>query len=313
MKQRVIALVTLPLLLLVHALTGTADGSVVIDRVVAVVNEEIITMSDLEREVREAQQKDAAVNNSMMLEELINRKLQLSAAKRAGLDATDKEVADAIEDIKRRNSWNAKQFEAALAGEGLTVEQYRSELKENITISRIRDKHVRAGLSVEDAEVRRYYELNSGNYALPQEIRVRQIFIRLPENAPAAELRAIEEKANRAAARAKAGENFVALVKELSEGPSARLEGDLGYIQRDHALPEIDGATRGLQSGGIAGPLRTNSGFHIIRLEDVRTPVKPLDQVRDEIANSLYMQKMENNYRVWLQTLRNESHVENRL
>jgi len=313
MKQNLITLITLPLLLLAHALTGTADGSVVIDRVVAVVNEEIITMSDLEREVREAQQKDAAVNNSMMLEELINRKLQLSAAKRAGLDATDKEVADAIEDIKRRNSWNTKQFEAALAAEGLTVEQYRSELKENITISRIRDKSVRAGLSVDEAEVRRYYELNSGAYALPQEIRVRQIFIRLPENAPAAEIRVIEEKATRIAARAKSGENFVALVKELSEGPSARLEGDLGYIQRDHALPEIDLAPRTLQPGGIAGPLRTNSGFHIIRLEDVRTPVKPLDQVREEIANSLYQQKMENNYRVWLQTLRNESHVENRL
>lgn len=313
MKQNLIALLTLPLLLLAHALAGTADGSVVIDRVVAVVNEEIITMSDLEREVREARQKDAAVNNSMMLEELINRKLQLSAAKRAGLDATDKEVAGAVEDIKRKNSWNAKQFEAALAGEGLTLEQYRGELKENIAISRVRDKYVRAGLSLEEAEVRRYYELNSGNYALPQEIRVRQIFIRVPENAPAADIKAIEEKANLAAARARSGENFVALVKELSEGPSARLEGDLGYIRRDHALPEIDKATRTLQPGGIAGPLRTNSGFHIIRLEDVRTPVKPLDQVRDEISNSLYMQKMENNYRVWLQTLRSESHVENRL
>ncbi len=295
-----------------QSLTGLAAGSVVIDRVVAVVNEEIITLSDLQREAT-LKKTDAGHDERLLLEDMIDRKLQMGAAKRAGMDVTDKELTDAVADIMKRNSFDTKQFEAALAKEGLTLDQYKIELREQMTISRVFNKFVRAGLAVDEAEARAYYSRNSQNYALPEEIRVRQLFFRVPDNAKAAEAEAVKEKAAEALARVQKGEDFVRLVKELSERENASHDGDLGFLQRDQLVPEIAEAVKTLKPGELAGPLRFGGGFHLIRLEEVRTPTRPFEKVKDDILKALYEEKLENTYRTWLQTLRSDTHIENRL
>jgi peptidyl-prolyl cis-trans isomerase SurA len=299
-------------ILLSYGMQNIAGGSVVVDRVVAVVNDDIITLSDLQREVA-LKKSEALRDDRLVLEDMIDRKLQMAAAKRAGMDVTDKELSDAVADIMKRNSMDTKQFEAALAKEGITLEQYRNELREQMTLSRTFNKFVRSGLAVNDAEVRAYYDRDIKSYALPEEIRVRQIFFRLPENAAPARVAEVREKATAALARAKKGEDFVRLVKELSESEDAALGGDLGFIQRDQAVPEIEEATRSLKPGELAGPIQFAGGLHIIRLEEIRSPVKPFEKVKDEITKMLYEQRLENTYRTWLQTLRSDSNIENRL
>ncbi len=284
---------------------------VVVDRVVAVVNDEIITLSDLQRE--DVKKRAASRDEHLLLEDLIDRKLQMAAAKRSGVDVTDPELAEALADIMKRNSMDRKQFDAELAKDGLTFEQYRSELREQITLSRVYNKYVRSGLVLDEAELRAYYERNQKAYAQPEEIRVRQLFIKLPENATTAQTDAARERARKAYERARSGEDFVGLVRELSESENAVEGGDLGFMRRDHALPEIEQATRSLKPGEVAGPLTFAGGIHIIRLEEVRTPVTPFDKVKDEIQAALYQQKLDNTYRTWLQTLRSDSHIENRL
>jgi len=312
MKRAILSLIAVLGTLFIYSLQSTASGSVVVDRVVAVVNGEIITMSDLQRE--EALKKaDGKKEERLLLEDMIDRKLQMTAAKRAGMDVTDKELADAIEDIMKRNSMDSKQFESALAKEGLTLEQYKAELREQMTLSRVYNKYVRSGLAVDEAEVRAYYEKNKKSYSQPEEIRVRQIFFRLPENATPAQNAAVKEKALAALERAKKGEDFIRLVKELSESENAEQGGDLGFMQRDQVIPEIEEAARTLKPGEIAGPLQCAGGFHVIRLEEIRVQVKSFEKVKDEIAKMLFEQKMENTYRTWLQTLRSDSLIENRL
>ena len=292
-------------------LPRSTGASVVVDRVVAVVNDEIITLSDLQRE--DQKKGGAARNEHMVLEDLIDRKLQLAAAKRSGVDVTDPELAEALTEIMKRNSMDRKQFDVELAKDGLTYNEYRSELREQITLSRVFNKYVRSGLILDEAELRAYYERNQKLYAQPEEIRVRQIFIRQPDNETPSQAAAVKERARTAYERARKGEDFVSLVRELSESENAAAGGDLGFMRRDHALPEIEQATRSLKPGEIAGPLPFASGYHIIRLEEVRTPVTPFDRVKDEIQSTLYQQKLENTYRTWLQTLRSDSHIENRL
>lgn len=289
-----------------------AHAMVVVDRVVAVVNDDIITLSDLQRE-ESVKKSGIGQNEHLLLEDMIDRKLQMAAAKRSGMDVTDKELADSIADIMKRNGFDRTQFEAALSREGLSFEQYREELREQMTISRVFNKYVRSGLAVDEREIRAYYDRNTGAYALPEEIRVRHIFLKLPEKATPAQDAAIKAQALAALERARKGENFISLVRELSESESASADGDLGFMQRQHALPEIEQATQSLKPGEIAGPLQCAGGYHIIRLEEVRTQIKPFEKVRDEISNSLFQQKMENTYRSWLQTLRSDSHIENRL
>lgn len=289
-----------------------AAALAVVDRVVAIVNEDIITLSDLQREAA-LKKNEGVPDERTLLEDMINRKLQMTAAKRSGMDVTDKELADAMADIMKRNSLDAKQLEAALAKEGMTLDQYRSELREQMTMSRVFNKFVRAGLAVDEAEARAFYERNSRNYALPEEIRIRQILFPLSDTAASDQVASIKAKAEQVYDRAMKGEDFVRLVRENTKGSAGPADGDLGFIKREDVLPEIEAAVRTLKPGEIAGPLRSSGGFRIVRLEEVRTPVKRFESVKEEITNSLYQQKLENTYRSWLQTLRSDSHIENRL
>jgi peptidyl-prolyl cis-trans isomerase SurA len=310
MKKYLVTGLSLFIMLLSLGIRGAASGSVVVDRVVAVVNDEIITMSDLQRE---GAKKTGLTDERLILEDMIDRKLQIAAAKRTGMDVTDKELNDTVADIMKRNSMDGRQFEAALAKEGLTLEQYKAELREQLTLSRVFNKYVRSGIAVDEAEMRAYYERNSKSFSLPEEIRVRHIFLRLHDKAAPAQQKAVRDKARSVYDLAKKGENFAGLVKKYSDADTAAQDGDLGFLQRGNAIPEIEEAARTLKPGEIAGPLQGGGGYHIIRVEDVRTPIKPYDKVKDEIAKTLYEQKMENSYRSWLQTLRSESHIENRL
>jgi peptidyl-prolyl cis-trans isomerase SurA len=312
MRNYILSLAAILALLLPTSLQKTANGSVVVDRVVAVVNDEIITMSDLQREemLRKSAEK---LDERMLLEDMIDRKLQMAAAKRTGMDVTDKELADAIADIMKRNSLDTSQFEAALRKDGLTLDQYKTELREQMTLSRMFNKYVRSGIAVDEAEARAYYERNLASFSLPEEVRVRQVFFPLPENATSDQIAAVKSRAQSVYERAKNGDDFNRLVRENSSGATSTQDGDLGFMQREHLIPEIEAAARNLKPGEIAGPLLCAGGFHIIRLEEVRTPVKPFEKVKDEIVNTLYQQKVENTYRSWLQTLRSDSNIENRL
>lgn len=291
---------------------NTTGASVVVDRVIAVVNNEIITLSDLEREelLRKSEGKQ---DDRQVLEDMINRKLQMAEAKRAGLDVTDKELADALADIMKRNNLDGKQFDAALTKEGLTLDQYKAELREQMTLSRVFNKYVRSGVAIDEAEARAFYQNNIKTYSLPEEIRVRQIFFRVPDDATPEQVAPIRARAEAAYARAKKGEDFVRLVKDLSESENAAQGGDLGFMQRDQAIPEIQEAVKTLKPGEISTPFQCAGGFHVIRLEEILTPARPFEKVKDEIMKTLYEQKIENTYRGWLQTLRSDSHIENRL
>jgi len=298
-------------LLLSISLEGPASGSVILDRVVAVVNNEIITLSDLQRE--EALKKgNANTDERQLLEDMIDRKLQLDAAKRVGMDVTDKELADAIADIMKRNSLDTKKFEEALVKEGLTLEQYKTELREQMTLSRMVGKYVRAGIAVDEAEVRAYYDRNRTSYTMPEEVRLRQIYFPLPDNATPDQIADTKSQALAECERAKKGEDFLQLVREHSQGAESP-DGDLGFMERQNMQPEIEEAARGLKAGEIAGPILCGGGFHIIRMEEARVQVKPFEKVKEEIMNTLYQQKMDNSYRSWLQSLRSDANIENRL
>ncbi len=312
MKKYIILILSAFAILAVSGIEGMASGSVVVDRVVAVVNDEIITLSDLQREEK-LKKVDVKKDERLLLEDMIDRKLQMAAAKRAGIDVTDKELDDAIAYIMKRDALDRAKFEAALSKEGLTVDQYKTDLREDMTLSRVISKFGGPTPVVGEAEARAYYERNIKSYLMPEEIRIRQIFYKLPENATPAEIAAIQGKAMAAYARAKKGEDFESLVNELSDDETVANGGDLGFMQRDQVIPEIEEATRGLTPGGIAGPIKCAGGFHIIKLEEIRRPVKPFEKVKDDITKMLFKQKMEISYRTLLQTLRSDSHIENLL
>ena len=310
LKCRPLAAGAAVLLLLAAGVSSGADKTVVIDRVVAVVNDEVITLSDLQREM--AKRTDVK-DEKLMLEDMIDRKLQTAAAKRNGMDVTDNEVAEAVADIKKRNNLDDERFAAALAKEGLTVDQYRSDLREQMTLSRLFNKFVRSGVAVDEQEARAYYERNPDQYALPEEVRVRILLVKAPPRPSEEQTAAARKQAEDLLDRIRQGEDFIGLIRRHSDSPTAKQDGDLGFIPRGHALPEIEEATRNRKPGEYAGPVRTEEGYLLLRVEELRSAAVPFEKVKDEISKLLYEQKMELAYRTWLQTLRSESHIENRL
>jgi len=298
------------MLFLMTGIASGAGGAVVIDRVVAVVNDEVITMSDLYRE--KAKRTDVK-DEKLVLEDMIDRKLQMAAAKRNGMDVSAQELSEAIADIKKRNNLGERQFEEALAKEGLTVEQYGSDLREQMTLSRLFNKYVRSGVAVDEQEARSYYERNAGQFALPEEVRVRLLLVKTPPQATADQVEAARIRADELRERLRQGEDLIGLIRQYSDSPTAKQDGDLGFIPRGHAIPEIEEASRLLKPGEYAGPFRTEEGYLIIRVEEIRTPAMPFEKVKDEIVKILFEQKTEVTYRAWLQTLRSDSHIENRL
>jgi len=133
------------------------------------------------------------------------------------------------------------------------------------------------------------------------------------EQASPAEVAAAREQSESLMARIRKGEDFIRLIREYSGSPTAAQDGDLGFLPRGTAIPEIEAVTKDLKPGEYAGPVRVGDGFHILRVEEIRTPVMPFEKVKDEIQKLLFEQKMENTYRTFLQTLRSEAHIENRL
>ncbi len=146
-------------------------------------------------------------------------------------------------------------------------------------------------MNVDEAEARAFYQNNPKTYSLPEEIRVRQIFLPLPDKATPDQAAAIKEKAQSVYARVQKGEDFIRLVREVSQGATASQDGDLGFMRREDALPEIVEAARALKPGDSSSPFLCAGGYNIIKLEEVRTPVKPFEKVKDEIMKTLYEQK----------------------
>jgi len=285
-------------------LSAAAGAGVVLDRIVAVVNSEAVTWSELYREMEfelsrqmkalSAEEKRAAfkASESAILERMIDLKLQLQEAEKQGITVSDDDIRNAIEGIKGKYSMDDEAFSAALRAEGFTLGQYREKLREQVAITRLVDREVRNRIVVTDQEVADYVKVNGARF------RLRQIFFRAREGAGDEVARRISE----VQARLGAGEDFASVARELSEGPMAADGGDLGMVDREHLAPEFQKALEGMKSGDVSEPFRTARGVHIIKLEGSSDPRDAMLQERFEAA-----------YRSWLKGLRERSFIDVRL
>jgi peptidyl-prolyl cis-trans isomerase SurA len=276
-----------------------AGAGILLDRVVAVVNDEAITWSELygamefemARNMKSlsVEQKKAVFeeNESAFLEQMINVKLQLQEAKRLGITAGDREVDAAIEGIKAKYSLSDEQFEEAIAGEGMEMQQYREKLREQLVINKVLDVRVRSKLLAPD-------EGQEDGASDDAYLRLRQIFIAKGPGAA--------EKAEAVMAELEAGADFVELVGKYSEGPLAASGGDLGRVQKSSMVREFASAISGLGAGEVAGPFETSRGIHIVRVEENT-------DMEDEAAERRFMEA----YSDWLRSLREKSFIEIRL
>lgn len=255
-----------------------ADAKIV-EMIAAKVNGEIITQSELENELEtvreqvkkvyppEEQGNALKVEQKKMLNLLIENKLILQNAKKAGVDVTPAEVNRYLEEAMsnmKKNFPDEKTFEAALAERQTNLNElrrmYRSRIEEELVIQRYVEQEVKSKLEVSEKEVEDYFEKQK------EELRAKHILLKT------------EEEANSVLNELKSGRDFDELAREKSTGPSAEKGGDLGYFRKGDMLPEFEEKVFQMNKGEIAGPVKTQFGYHVIKLEDRRT-IEPGERI----------------------------------
>jgi peptidyl-prolyl cis-trans isomerase SurA len=279
------------------------------DRIIAVVNSDLIMLSDLKREVASQQERikrqhqgdDLAqrvkIAEYMAITKMIERKLQLQEAKAKKVEVSDQEVSHALEQMKQQGS----------ALDPSNPQSTRT-VRDQLMLLKVVDREVRGNVMVGDSEMKRYYDRHRDRFALPEEYLLSQIFVqrRSPEETADA-----LTKARHAMDELKRGEKFEDVALQYSDAPNAVQGGRLGLVRQGELLPAIERAIAALVPGGISDIIENADGFHIIRLDEKKPKeFRSFEQVRYEIQGLVYEQKNEDMFQSWLTDLKNKAYID---
>jgi peptidyl-prolyl cis-trans isomerase SurA len=256
-----------------------SSTGVALDRVVAIVNEGIVLQSQLDTQttliedrLREqgSQLPPADVIRQQVLERLILQEIQIQRAGRLGVQVPDEMLNEALRDVAQRNNIPFEQMPAALEAQGIDYATYREEMRREIMLSMLRQRDVFPRIYVSPRELDQALERDASQAGVNTEFDVSHILLSLPESATAEEMAKVEDLARDIRRRADQGEDFGQLALAYSKAQSALERGKLGW-RRLGQLPQfIADLVAQLQPGQVSDPVRTPTGFHLVRLDGTR-------------------------------------------
>jgi peptidyl-prolyl cis-trans isomerase SurA len=256
-----------------------SDAGELLDGIAAIVNDGVVLKSELDLEVERIVERLRAqgtqlpppqVLREQVLERLVIQRIQLQRAQRANIDVSDETLNQALANIAERNNTTLADLPRLLAAEGVDYASYRADLRNQIALDQLRQKEVVGRIGVSPREVDEYLARQAGKEGLNQEFLLAQILVAVPPSAGADQLRAAEEKINDLARRIAAGEDFAQLAVAYSDGQQALEGGSLGW-RKGSELPSLFAEVApGLAKGQVSPPLRSSSGFHLVKLDDRR-------------------------------------------
>lgn len=299
-----------------------ATAQQILDGIAAVVNDDIITISEVREAMAfEAEQLRQRYRGEMLqektrelyqntLQPLIDLQLQLAQAKKLNLQASEEDVNFHMERLKEDNRLSDAQLQDMLQSRGMTMESYRKQIRESLLVSKVVNAEVRSRLVILETELQEAYEQHQSQYRVAGELTVSHILFLVPEGAAAEPEKRVKAKAAEVLQQLRDGRDFAALAREYSEGPSAERDGLLGTFRTGELLPGFEEAVAGLQPGDISDLVRTQVGWHIIRLESRKAGGhQPFEEVREELRAELSRTKTEKKYMEWLESLRQQSYI----
>jgi len=261
--------------LLTHAALA-ADGPVEVDRIVAVVNSEVITRSELRQRVEQVTRQlsrqgtplpSADVLERQVLERQIMERLQIQLAGETSLRVDDLALERAIGRIADNNKLSMTDFRVALERDGITWERFREEVRSEMLLSRVREREVESRIVISDAEVNNFLA-NPESAAGQEEYELAHILFRAPEGATPEQLARLRAKAEDVAARVARGEPFDKLAASYSDAPDALSGGNLGWRSAERLPGLFADAVARLKPGEMSPVLRSAAGFHLVKLMD---------------------------------------------
>ncbi len=256
--------------------TGSSRSA---EHIVVLVNSEPITSGDVRARLARIEPPAGVSRDELarqVLERLIVEKTQLQWAAETGLKVDDNAVNDAEENVARQNSLTVAQLHQRLTSIGLTPASFRANLRNELLLQRVREREVDNRIRISEQDIDAYLREHQGN-ADPARITLHlaQVLVAVPENASTAEVNRLRQRAEEAARRARAGEDFSALVQALSDSQDKQLGGSLGVRSADRYPSLFVDATRNLKAGDVSDPVRSGAGFHVLKVLEKRNAKLP--------------------------------------
>jgi peptidyl-prolyl cis-trans isomerase SurA len=251
-----------------------------VDRIVAIVDKDVVTMTELQARVAAAERElrrqgtalpDRKVLERQVLEQLILQKAQLRLAKNIGIQVDDVQLDRAMERIAESNRLSMAEFRRRLEADGIPFEQFREEVRDQILLSRVREREVDNKIQVSESEIDLFLEENKVATTESTEYDVAHILVRVPEQASPTQIAAARERAEKVREEAAGGADFAKLAASYSDGPNALRGGALGWRSAER-LPELFAkALKDMKPGQVSEVLRSPAGFHVLKLIDRRS------------------------------------------
>ena len=252
------------------------------DFIVAVVNSEPITNQEVQalrqRMAREATSRgtteaDTVQLNRQALEQLINEKAQLQQARESGIKIEDEAIDQAEMNVVTNNQVTRDEFRKRLVKDGLTVKAFRDQLRDQLMLTRVREREVETRVRVSDMEIEQYLQaqIQAQGGQASIELNLGMILIAVPENSNETQIKALQERAEDVARRARSGENFAELAKHFSEATDKGINGGEMGLRATERYPDLFiNATRNLRVGATSAVVRSGAGFHILKVIERR-------------------------------------------
>lgn len=306
------------LILCTLAFTAVTARAELVDRIAAVVNNDVITLSEVETRIAPDAQKlrsepDAtrraearALLVKRGLELLIGEKLMETQVRELNIEVADSEIEMGMDDVKKQNNITSEQFEGLLAQEGYTLASYKAFMRKHLARLKLVNLKVRSKVKISDEDLKAEYARWSHDEANEFEVHARHLLVQVapkatPEQIEVARLKAVGlmEEAR------KPGTDFAALAKKKSEGPSAADGGDLGFFKRGVMVAEFEKAAFTLPVGGISEPIRTKFGWHVLKVEERKSlSAPPLEEVKEQLRDKMLRGQLEKYTEQYVQELR---------
>lgn len=255
--------------------TTTALAVEQIDRILAVVNDDLVLESDFATEAAMLRQQYRAAGAQLppgdqfreqVLERLIMQRLQLAYARRIGMSVDDDTLNEAVREVANRNNMQLPQFQQALAQEGISFSQFREDLRQDILFARLHRRQIERQIDITEADIRAF--MASEMASVGTEYRLARILL-LPQNSESAV--AIEDRAAAVARELNDGADFAETARRVSNDPRAGDGGDLGWLSADNIPQSVRAVLADMQPGDIHGPVELGDGFQILKLLDLRS------------------------------------------
>ena len=293
----------------------------VFNRVVAIVNDDVITLYELNQKIRtvtgataeqlrEKNEESYLEAREKILQFMIDEKCAQEKIQEMGIKIPPKQIDERIEMIKRRNRWTHEDLLAALKQEGITFEEFREKIEKNLERTELVNYQVKSKIIIRDEQITQYYEEHKKNFSTEEKVHLAGIF--LIQRDPKNEEESLRLKANgeEILAKLKNGEDFAVLCKKFSQGPGADEGGDLGSFKVDQLDPELRRAVAGIEEGGVTDLIIKPNGIQILKLiKRQKAEAHSLEEVREDVYATLYQEEVNRRYEAWIKELRKETYT----